>query len=39
MKIQFAWRYFVIGFYVDRNKKILRIYPLPFVRISFNENK
>ena len=32
--IEFSWRYGVIGIYKDRGKPIVRIYPLPFVRIT-----
>lgn len=39
MKIEFSWRYFVVGAYLDRNKKTLRVYPLPFVRITFWESQ
>lgn len=43
MKIEFSWRYCVVGIYVDRSvayrapgaRRIVRVYPLPFVRISF----
>jgi hypothetical protein len=34
MKIELSLRYAVIGFYLDRDRSILRVYPLPFVRIS-----
>jgi hypothetical protein len=32
--IEFSWRYFVLGFYKDRDKPIFRIYPFPFVRFT-----
>jgi hypothetical protein len=33
--IQFSWRYAVIGVYKDRDTSAVRVYPLPFVRITF----
>lgn len=41
MSVEFSWRYAVIGVYKDRltlrkNKcSIWRIYPVPFVRVTF----
>jgi hypothetical protein len=32
--VNFSWRYLGIGGYVDRQLDILRIYPLPFTRVS-----
>jgi hypothetical protein len=32
--IEFSLRYAVIGFYKDRDRRVLRIYPLPFVRVT-----
>jgi hypothetical protein len=32
--IQFSYRYAVIGLYADRDEPFIRIYPLPFVRIT-----
>lgn len=46
MSIEFSWRYCVIGVYADRNvhyqhagaaRRTVRIYPLPFVRISVRQ--
>jgi hypothetical protein len=37
MKAEFSFRYAVIGFYLDRGGKILRVYPVPFVRISLEK--
>lgn len=34
MKVEFSFRYLVIGAYLDRDKTYLRIYPLPLVRVS-----
>ena len=34
LNVEFSWRYFVIGVYKDRGSNVVRIYPLPFVRIS-----
>lgn len=45
MKIETSPRYGVIGIYFDRetktnlpwlHRRIVRVYPLPFVRVSFN---
>jgi hypothetical protein len=33
--VNVSWRYFVMGVYADRNEPIIRIYPCPFVRISW----
>jgi hypothetical protein len=47
MKIEYSWRYGVVGVYFDREqqrnlpwlyRRITRIYPLPFIRISFFDN-
>lgn len=35
MKIELSFRYGVVGIYVDRGRRIVRMYPIPFVRISF----
>jgi hypothetical protein len=32
--IEVSFRYGVIGVYKDRDAAILRVYPLPFVRLS-----
>ena len=32
--IDFCWRYGVVGVYKDREEMLIRIYPLPFVRIT-----
>lgn len=37
MKIDLSLRYAVVGVYVDRGRRTVRVYPLPFVRISFGE--
>jgi hypothetical protein len=34
MKIEFSFRYAVLGVYKDRDAAVWRVYPLPFVRIS-----
>lgn len=34
--VHFSSRYMVMGVYLDRDKKALRIYPIPFVRVSVN---
>jgi hypothetical protein len=34
MKVEFSWRYGVVGIYKDRDTPAVRIYPLPFVRIT-----
>lgn len=33
MKMEFSWRYGVIGFYRDRDRPIWRFY-LPFIRMT-----
>jgi hypothetical protein len=35
MSIDFSWRYAVVGVYRDREWSTWRVYPLPFVRLSF----
>jgi hypothetical protein len=35
LKIEFSFRYGVIGIYRDRNQPIVRVYPVPFMRITF----
>jgi hypothetical protein len=30
-----SWRYCVIGIYKDRAQPVVRVYPVPFVRISW----
>lgn len=37
MKIEFSWRYGVIGVYKDRDLQVIRVYPLPFIRITIGE--
>jgi hypothetical protein len=37
--IEFSWRYGVVGAYRDRNEPAWRVYPLPFVRITFRSRK
>lgn len=34
-QIDVSRRYCVVGYYKDRDGKIKRVYPLPFVRISW----
>jgi hypothetical protein len=34
VKVDFSWRYFVMGFYKDRSTNTIRVYPCPFVRIN-----
>jgi hypothetical protein len=34
MKAEFSFRYGVLGIYKDRGKPIVRVYPVPFVRIT-----
>jgi hypothetical protein len=35
VKIEFSLRYGVVGIYVDRDEPIVRVYPMPFVRVTF----
>lgn len=35
MKIELSPRYAVVGAYVDRGGRLVRVYPVPFVRITF----
>ncbi len=37
MKVEFSYRYFVVGVYRDRGGKIWRLYPVPFVRVTLGE--
>lgn len=37
MKIECSWRYCVMGIYKDRDKPVIRIYPVPFVRVTLGE--
>jgi hypothetical protein len=32
--IEFSWRYGVMGIYKDRHDPLVRIYPLPFIRVT-----
>jgi hypothetical protein len=32
--VEFSLRYGVLGIYKDRDKPIVRIYPLPFIRVT-----
>jgi hypothetical protein len=34
VKVEFSWRYGVMGIYKDRDEPIVRIYPVPSVRIT-----
>lgn len=36
MKIEWSFRYGVLGIYKDRDRPIYRWYPLPFVRLTIN---
>jgi hypothetical protein len=35
MTVEFSLRYGVVGIYKDRDSQKIRIYPLPFVRVTF----
>jgi hypothetical protein len=37
LKIDLSFRYFVIGGYKDRKYPMIRIYPSPFVRVTFGK--
>lgn len=37
VSIESSFRYGVIGLYRDRDKLAWRLYPIPFVRISFHK--
>lgn len=34
MKVEFSWRYAVIGIYKDRDSSAIRVYPFPFIRVT-----
>ena len=34
MKLDFSIRYGIMGIYKDRDHPVVRIYPLPFIRIT-----
>lgn len=34
VRVEFSPRYGVAGLYLDRGRTVLRVYPLPFVRVS-----
>lgn len=34
-RIEFSWRYGVWGIYRDRGGQLTRVYPCPFIRITF----
>jgi hypothetical protein len=36
--IEFSFRYAVAGIYFDRDGSTVRVYPIPFVRITFKRN-
>lgn len=38
MKIEFSWRYGVIGVYKDRNPGVWRVYPVPFIRVTLGDH-
>lgn len=35
MTVEFSFRYAVVGFYFDRDGTTVRIYPVPFVRVTW----
>lgn len=39
MKIGFSWRYGVWGVYKDRDRPLVRVYPVPFVRITLGQEE
>jgi hypothetical protein len=34
VRVECSWRYGVMGVYRDRDLPVVRVYPLPFVRIT-----
>ena len=36
VRVEVSKRYGVLGVYKDRDRKVIRIYPLPFVRVTVN---
>jgi hypothetical protein len=34
IRLEFSWRYLVVGVYRDRVNPVWRIYPAPFVRLT-----
>jgi hypothetical protein len=34
MRFDWSWRYAVVGVYIDRGRKLIRLYPVPFFRVS-----
>jgi hypothetical protein len=34
LRMECSWRYGVMGVYKDRKRPVVRVYPLPFVRIT-----
>lgn len=34
MRVEFSFRYAVLGLYLDRGLRIVRWYPVPFIRVS-----
>jgi hypothetical protein len=32
--VDISWRYGVVGWYKDRTRPIVRIYPIPFIRVT-----
>lgn len=38
VKIEFSFRYGVLGIYKDRGKPTVRVYPVPFIRISLGRD-
>jgi hypothetical protein len=39
LTLDISFRYGVVGWYKDRDKQVLRIYPLPFIRFSVEWNE
>ena len=37
--LEFSWRYGVMGVYKDRERPIVRVYPLPFIRLTIELEK
>lgn len=34
VEAEFSWRYGVVGLYKDRELPLVRVYPVPFVRLT-----
>lgn len=39
MKLEFSLRYGVMGVYKDRDTNAVRVYPLPFIRVTIGGSK